>query len=340
MKNPSKIPGLKIWLDAADTSTINNGTIQNGQNVFKIVDKSSGYVFRNGYGVNGPSYSVGVVNGKNAITVNYYTVSDVNSIQAKGLWAGNVTPMASGTYSLYCVAFPYDNRQRNTNGAGVNATQDLWVFSLINNIPASIVSPSAYVPHRGFFFRSRIGGAGQPLPNLPARYYEDVDFIFQVSTILIDSYISSIPPAINNGLTQSDSRYIYGKTNVIGVRASNNLKKFSIIRKDYIINENFQPNPTPNPGQTFRPTTTQQGFTPAPNGPWLTIGAIVPNAISRSVEGVAGPMGSDIVLNNTNPATTNCYPFEGHFCEFLFWDRVLTDPEANSVESYLKKKWT
>ena len=48
MKNPSKIPGLKIWIDAADTSTINNGTVQNGQNVFKIVDKSSGYVFRNG----------------------------------------------------------------------------------------------------------------------------------------------------------------------------------------------------------------------------------------------------------------------------------------------------
>jgi hypothetical protein len=48
-------------------------------------------------------------------------------------------------------------------------------------------------------------------------------------------------------------------------------------------------------------------------------------------------MPNDIPLVANN---FNVYAFEGHFCEFLFWDRVLTDPEANSVESYLKKKWT
>lgn len=335
MSRPDKINGLKIWIDAADINTVNNGTVQNNQNVFKIVDKASGFVFRNGYGVNGPSYSYGAVNNKNTITFNYYTTSDFNSIQAKGLWAGGVTPMATGTYSLYCVCFPFDNRKRNTNGAGVGSTQNLWLFSLVNSLPDTLGN---YQPNRGLWFRATFG-AITDIKNTTPRFVEDTDLVFAPVTNLLDSSNDAL-------LTQiGDRRYIYGKTNIVGVRASNNLKKFSIIRKDYIINENFQPNPIANPLQTFKPTTAQQGFSPQVGGPWLTIGAFIPNGKQRIVEGVAGPIGTptttgEFPLDATSPSiTSNVYNFEGHFCEFIFYDRNLTDAENRLVTDYLKTKW-
>ena len=61
MKNPSKIPGLNIWLDAADTSTINNGKVVDNGNVFSFRDKVSNIELTNSQGVNGPSYSIGAV---------------------------------------------------------------------------------------------------------------------------------------------------------------------------------------------------------------------------------------------------------------------------------------
>ena len=33
------------------------------------------------------------------------------------------------------------------------------------------------------------------------------------------------------------------------------------------------------------------------------------------------------------------YPFEGHFCELLNYDRYLSDEETNSIREYLKMKW-
>ena len=201
MNNPSKIPGLKIWIDAADINTVNNGTVQNNQNVFKIVDKVGGLVFRNGYGVEGPTYSVGVVNGKNAITFNYYTIP--NSIHAKGLWAGNVTPMATGTYSLYCTSFPYDNRQRNTNGAGISSPSNLWIFTLINNLPIALpITPPTYQPHRGLFFKAP--GQTNGLTNSPPNFQEDTDFVSTGSntTTLFDK-VHTLTPGINL-LPQSD----------------------------------------------------------------------------------------------------------------------------------------
>lgn len=335
--NPDNIPGLTLWLDAADDSTVNNGRVTNGQNVFKIVDKASGITFRNGYGVDGPSYSFGVVNGKNAITFNYYT--SPNSIQSKGLWAGNVTTMATGTYSLYCVSFPYDNRQRNTTGAGTPAPQSLWLLSLINSIPTNL---NNYQPNRALLFRSS-GGLTIGQTNSSPQFQEDTDFSSTPVTTLYDK-VNQLTPGIHS-LPRSDSRYIYGKTNVIGVRASDNCKRLTIIRENYLSDENFNPGWTKAFGIELdlsrASRTPPQGFTPAPNGPWVTIGAIIPHPSSRSVEGVAGPMGvGDFTANQTiAPFATNVYAFEGHFCEFLFFDRVLERSEANSVEQYLTKKW-
>jgi len=336
MKNPSKIPGLKIWLDAADISTVNNGTVQNSQNVFKIVDKSSGYVFRNGYGVNGPSYSVGVVNGKNAITFNYYTIADINSVQSKGLWAAGVTPMASGTYSLYCVAFPYDNRQRNANGAGVASSQQIHFLGLVNELPTSI--PTGYSLPRNLVFTTPGTGATNSSPI----YREDINNTSPTFGTQFDKVNTSNPN--NNSLPPSDPKYVYGKANIIGVRARSGAKKFTIIRNNYISNENFQRRTsfsgTFSVAEALGSVGESAGFTPIPGGPWLTIGAIIPNSSSTSVEGVAGPISATLSLNGTTPIVTNSvYAFEGHFCELLFFDRVLSNSEANSIESYLKDKW-
>ena len=330
LTNPNNIPGLTLWVDAADDSTVNNGRVTNGQNVFKIVDKASGITFRNGYGVDGPSYSVGTVNGKNVITFNYYT--SPNSILVKGLWADNVTTMATGTYSLYCVSFPYDNRQRNTNGAGTPLPQNLWLLSLVNNLPTSV---GGYQPNRVILFRTS-GGLG--VTNSAPQFQEDTDFTFTSTTTLYDRSNQTTPGI--NSIPKSDPRYIYGKTNVIGVRASDGVKRFTNIRRDYISNESFQPGWTKIAGAELdlsrKSRTPPQGFTPAVGGPWLTIGSIFPNPTTTNVEGVAGPM-SDFILNAAT--TSNVYGFEGHFCEFLFFNRVLTDSESNSVEKYLTKKW-
>jgi len=345
LSNPKKIPGLTLWVDAADDSTVNNGRVTNGQNVFKIVDKVGGLTFRNGYGSAGPSYSVGVVNGKNAITFNYYTQSLIDSIQAKGLWAGNVTTMASATYSLYSVSFPYDIRQRTTDGGGSFSTQRLYLLSLINNLAPTGLN--SYSPNLQINFFGP-GPPASPLNNLSAFITEDNDFIQTTGNARMVDRSTSFSGYLNSSL--SDTKYVYGKANVMGLRMRTNsttgpgsgMRKLTVMRKDHNYKNNFQLrlNVTTQGGVTG----SYGGFIPASGGPWLTIGGIVPNASTRVVEGVFGPipteypMGVGIVLGQLTTAS-NVWPFEGHFCELLYFNRALSDSESNSVEQYLKKKW-
>lgn len=72
-KSPKSIPDLKLWWDASDPSTVNDGWVLQNQPVYKFVDKISGYVLSNFNGSNGPSYSYFSVNGKNAIHFPYHT---------------------------------------------------------------------------------------------------------------------------------------------------------------------------------------------------------------------------------------------------------------------------
>ncbi len=74
-KTQKNIPNLVLWWDASDPTTINDGLAFQYQNVYKFVDKKSGVVLRNFSGANGPTYSYGVINGKNAIHFPYYSDS-------------------------------------------------------------------------------------------------------------------------------------------------------------------------------------------------------------------------------------------------------------------------
>ena len=47
LKGPNDVPGLNLWFDASDASTINNGRISNNQMVFTFTDKISNVNLRN-----------------------------------------------------------------------------------------------------------------------------------------------------------------------------------------------------------------------------------------------------------------------------------------------------
>ena len=73
-------------------------------------------------------------------------------------------------------------------------------------------------------------------------------------------------------------------------------------------------NNTSNPGLSWNGTA----FVAQTAGPYLCIGAYFP------LKAFAG---------------TGKYPFEGYFCEFINYNRMLTDEETASIRNYLQKKW-
>jgi hypothetical protein len=109
---PNKIPGLRLWMDAADMSTINEGNPSEGTIVYKWVDKSgSGVKFRNPYSSSnlGPTYSFNRFNGKNVISQNLEMAQYNISIFCTTLWA-DVPQMDRSTYSFYYVHVPLANK--------------------------------------------------------------------------------------------------------------------------------------------------------------------------------------------------------------------------------------
>jgi hypothetical protein len=100
--NPDNIPGLALWWDAADFSTVNDGTVTQNQNVYKIVDKVSGVVLTNSQGVNGPTYAIAEVNGNNAIHMPYYATTDMG---LKSL-TGTTTQITSAQKTIVFVHRP------------------------------------------------------------------------------------------------------------------------------------------------------------------------------------------------------------------------------------------
>jgi hypothetical protein len=102
-KSPKNIPGLTLWWDAADPTTINDGLVYQGQNVYKFVDKINNIVLSNFSGDNGPTYSYGAVNYKNAIHFPYHT--DTNS-SLKALVNSSITNINTSTKTIFFVFKP------------------------------------------------------------------------------------------------------------------------------------------------------------------------------------------------------------------------------------------
>jgi hypothetical protein len=138
-KSPKNIPGLVLWWDAADSTTINDGVVYQNQNVFKFVDKVSGKVLTNFAGANGPTYSYGAVNGKNAIHFPYYT--DTNTA-LKSLTNLNIDNIDIESKTIFFVFKP------TTNQYGSNTR---YAFSIWGNGAAGggLVEPTISVRSGG-----------------------------------------------------------------------------------------------------------------------------------------------------------------------------------------------
>jgi hypothetical protein len=101
--SPDNINGLTLWWDAADASTVNDGTVTANQNVYKIVDKVSGVALTNSQGASGPTYAIAAINGNNAIHMPYYAP---NQIGLKALSNSSVTQITSAQKTLVFVFKP------------------------------------------------------------------------------------------------------------------------------------------------------------------------------------------------------------------------------------------
>jgi len=370
VKSPNSIPGLKVWLDASDANTINNGReISNGSIVQKWVDKAGGYVFRSGTGtlgnsygflgangtfkVRGPSYSIGVVNGKNAITFNYYTGGGVGSgtggpdtednISFRRLACGPITPVGSSTYSMYVVFLPKENREQKSIfnlGAYTGQAQAQYVMTVMdstraNNGGVGLLSgyPAGY-SERMLYMTSTNSVPGNFFRNGTIGYLNasNETTVINGTTPTIGTYLSlqgqDQPTA---GLVTSGKDYQYGKVNVYGMRFNNLMKKLTVMRNGYVRIDNFITRATWSGGD--------RRTSPSPSiaNPVMTIGAITPG-YDLGKNGLRG-IGDDGTNGTPTSHFTNQQPFEGYFCEFLFWDRVLSDSESNSIELYLRKKW-
>jgi hypothetical protein len=380
LKSPNNITGLKVWLDASDADTINDGRdISNGSTVQKWVDKVGGYVFRSGTGtlgnsyntltsngifkVRGPSYSVGVVNGKNAITFNYYTGGGVGSgagtantednISFRRLACGSITPIGSATYSMYVVFLPKENREQKSQTGTGGAAQSQYIMTVMDASrsnaagtgplsgypgPGSSANPAGYC-ERMLYMTSTSSVAGNAYRNGTIAYTNGSN-----ETIIINSVQPSIGTYLSNqtqepsGLYETSGKnYQYGKVNVFGIRHSNSIKRFSVVRDGYTRKDNFVP-PTIVSGALNTANNPWAGrdrrISPSPRiaNPIVTIGAVAPGYDL----GKTSTRGTD---DDGTGIRTNQSPFEGYFCELLFWDRILTESESNSVELYLRKKW-
>jgi hypothetical protein len=123
--SPDNISGLTLWWDAADASTINDGTVVANQNVYKIVDKVSGVALTNSQGVLGPTYTIASINGNNAIHMPYYSQ---NVLGQKTLSNNSVTQMNSQEKTIVFVHKPMTVTQANNPPSDFNTKYALAVW--------------------------------------------------------------------------------------------------------------------------------------------------------------------------------------------------------------------
>lgn len=316
MKSPDNISGIRLWFDASDSSTINDGIVTNNQNVYKFVDKIGGISLTNPNGPLGPTYAFGAINGRNAISFTYYNSTVATNPHLKRLAAVNVSALSTGTYSMYVAFFPNDIRQEpSPTTAGTNFQTRCGVVSIISG------SRIGAAPAGGFIDRSLYHTSyanSNTDRNTTIGYYDSLPTYTTFNTFVFDNMAFRQPNA--RSLT-SGIDYQYGKTNVVGVRIGPGIQKSSFLRSGSSISGNFLPISAT--GNRVRPSNA------VIINPSLVIGA---TWVGYTVNGVP-------YHTLTTRAADNFSPMEGFFCEMIFFDRILTDAEDNTVLNYLVDKW-
>lgn len=305
MKSPEKIPGLKLWWDASDASTVNNGKAIDNQNVFRFVDKVGGFSLTNNRGLLGPKYWFGAVNEKNVISFEY---NEVDSISYKRLAGENIKPLESGTYSLFCVHYPNDRR--------FEPSRRMWIMSIFNKLSMETkrYTDLPFEANRGI-------SVGAYTTNRNLR----IEFVESLNNSTPTTQFRDNSTDLFLGAT-AGVNYQYGKVNISIMRSRQNVKKYSIIRSGSALEDNFVPRTSL---QTSQIVTTVE--------PVLTIGAWWPDGANSN----NNPFPKTLISQQYSTSTDNggWFPYEGYFCELLFWDRLLTDSESNSIKDYLIQKW-
>jgi hypothetical protein len=296
LKNPSKLPGLTLWYDASDISTINNGRVANLDNVFSFRDKMNGVELTNPYGVLGPSYSFSAVNGNNAISIPYYPQTDSGQ---KALWKSNISQLQGLTFSMFCVYKPTTVTQQNNLG------NQKYVVAIYSASRISTGVPGGFA-NRAIYLGDESGGTPAQRNNPSGRYIE-AD--------------STAAPPWNGYVTYGEHHTSRSgvaptsldKTCMTGVRIQPNLKKMSFVFDDYEFVDDFMSSKITTRGikSTGLVHDVGNAATLIIGGPWI------------------GGQLKDQKL----------YPIEGFFCEFLYFNRYLSDGENHLVSRYLKKKW-
>jgi hypothetical protein len=338
LKSPNSIPGLNLWFDAADINTINNGRVVNNENVYKFTDKISGVSLTNGNTVSGPTYSFGSINGKNAIHFPHYGLIP-NNRSLKTLTASNVSQLNTFTFSMFVVYKPTTKLYQDLSG---NQSYVISVFDglTIDNLVSNVF------PNRAFYIGDEGGGSQGQRNNPSGRYVEGISTgvgQYVAYTENITSRSLELPtPA---GLSGPSSNQV----TIASARGQNGLRKVGWIQQNGESLEDLTiPVSTTIGTQSYKPPFggIEPPRTPSPfssvvdyyrNRGYLLSGNTI-SAASRP-----GTRGTHLTLGgfwpNTTTFTFRTYPFEGYICEFLNYNRYLTEQETNSVREYLKIKW-
>jgi hypothetical protein len=167
---PAQLPGLNLWLDAADATTI---TVLPGNLVSQWFDKSANaYAYRQGIPSRQPTYVASGINGKGSISCTSNSSGGSNATALFDTWvAGSAHVLASGTTGWYC----YVVFQPGDSSAQANK-YDLIGFAMGPNLAtySPLLQLDSTTAYQGVFFGGsesvwqvpRVQGATFPI-NVP-----------------------------------------------------------------------------------------------------------------------------------------------------------------------------
>jgi hypothetical protein len=336
-KAPDSIDGLTLWFDASDRNTINDGKVQNNQNVYKFIDKIGGVTLRNGSGVNGPTYSFNGVNGISAIHFPSYTLAysgGLNNLSQKALTASGINQFNTATCSMFCIYKPTTNDYTATSNA--KNILNIWSNDRITKnpltTPGSGYANISFVTEPGYTAEQRDASVGS--------FYQAEPTYQLAGTLQVHLRLQSY--SLNMFAFSLESPSNRGVVNISSVRLQTGIKKIGFLAENSECLEDMT-----------LPASTKSPFLGPPRlpSPFSASSSFYENcfkynSIISTTTGASSPVpnawmtiGSYWHSNRNDSNFDNKYPFEGYFCEFLHYNRYLTDEETNSIREYLKLKW-
>jgi hypothetical protein len=304
LKRPDKISNLKLWFDASDESSVNYGRVTNADLVFNFRDKITGIQLSNIISGQGPTYSFNSINGKHSISMNpQYSLGAEACVNALGVTS--ISVLNSATCSMFCV---YKPTGVYLNDASGNQKYVVNILDFNNN--NSTIS-SGNIGNKSIYLGDETSPNSTITQRLnPSGRYIEADLTSGPPYTGYVTYNENVPSR-NEWVNSSTS---LNKMCMTLVRTRAELKKIGFLTDDSSFVDDFA---VTNIATSRGIKLTGPVYSPGPSAS-LVFGAYRPSSYT---------------------VQSNFYPFQGNFCEFLYYDRFLTDDETNTVKEYLKMKW-